>query len=189
MADKKINIPRKRLRKMIRGPLFWIVLALILVVAFGRISSKGATYTQVDTSTVLAEISQDQVESALVIDKDQKIQIVLKSGDSFNGATHLVASYVANEEQQITELLTSNPPSKTWNVKVPTTSFLESLLFSFAPFLLIGFLLLLFMSNSQGGNRIFSFGRSKAKLQSKRVQRTPLQMWLAPMRRLQNSVK
>jgi cell division protease FtsH len=32
--------------------------------------------------------------------------------------------------------------------------------------LLIGFLLLFFMSNSQGGNRIFSFGRSKAKLQS-----------------------
>ncbi len=167
MADKKINIPKKRLRKMIRGPLFWIVLALILVVSFGRISSKGATYTQVDTSTVLAEISQDKVESALVIDKDQKIQIILKSGDSFNGATHLQASYVANEEQQITELLTSNPPSKTWNVKVPTTSLLESLLFSFAPFLLIGFLLLLFMSNSQGGNRIFSFGRSKAKLQSK----------------------
>ncbi len=167
MADKKINIPKKRLRKMIRGPLFWIVLALILVVSFGRISSKGATYTQVDTSTVLAEISQDKVESALVIDKDQKIQIILKSGDSFNGATHLQASYVANEEQQITELLTSNPPSKTWNVKVPTTSLLESLLFSFAPFLLIGFLLLLFMSNSQGGNRIFSFGRSTAKLQSK----------------------
>lgn len=167
MADKKINIPKKRLRKLIRGPLFWIVLALILVVSLGRISGRGTTYTQVDTSTVLAEISQDKVESALVIDKDQKIQIVLKSGESFNGATHLQASYVANEEQQITELLTSNPPSKTWNVKVPTTSFLESLFFSFAPFLLIGFLLLLFMSNSQGGNRIFSFGRSKAKLQTK----------------------
>ena len=167
MADKKINIQRKRLRKLIRGPLFWIVLALILVISLGRISGSGATYTQVDTSTVLAEISQDKVESALMIDKDQKIQIILKSGDSFNGATHLEASYVANEEQQITELLTSNPPSKTWNVKVPTTSFLESLFFSFAPFLLIGFLILLFMSNSQGGNRIFSFGRSKAKLQTK----------------------
>jgi hypothetical protein len=33
MADKKINIRRKQLRKMARGPLFWIVLALIVVVA------------------------------------------------------------------------------------------------------------------------------------------------------------
>ena len=166
MVDKKIKLPRKRLRKLMRGPLFWIVLALVLVVALGRISGSGAAYTTVDTSTVLAEISQNKVESALIVDKDQKIQIILKSGESVNGATHLVASYVANQEQQITELLTSNPPTKTWNVKVPTTSFIATLFFSFAPFLIIGFILLLFMSNSQGGNRIFSFGRSKAKLQT-----------------------
>jgi cell division protease FtsH len=63
--------------------------------------------------------------------------------------------------------LTSNPPAKAWNVKVPTTSFLASLFFSFAPILVIGFLILLFMGNAQGGNRIFSFGRSKAKMQNK----------------------
>ena len=167
MADKKINIPRKNVRKLLRGPLFWIVLALVLVVAGGRISGSGATYTTVDTSTVLAEISQDKVESALLIDKDQKIQVVLKSGSSYNGSTHLESEYVANQEPQISELLTSNPPSKSWNVKVPTTSVLASLFFSLAPILLIGFLLLFFMSKAQGGNRIFSFGRSKAKMQSK----------------------
>jgi cell division protease FtsH len=177
MADKKKRLPTKRLstkrlRKLMRGPLFWIILALVLVSSLGRISGRGATYTAVDTSTVLAEISQNKVESALVIDKDQKIQIILKSGESVNGATHLVANYVANEEPQITELLTSNPPTKTWNVKVPTTSFLASLFFSFAPFLVIGFILLLFMSNAQGGNRIFSFGRSKAKLQSPEAPKT-----------------
>jgi len=167
MADTKIKLPRKRIRKLMRGPLFWIVLALILVVALGKVSGSGVTYTPVDTSTIINEISTNKVESALVIDKDQKIEVILKSGESVNGATHLVASYLSNEEQQITELLISNPPAKAWNVKVPTTSFLESLFFSFAPFLLIGFLLLLFMSNAQGGNRIFSFGRSKAKLLSK----------------------
>ena len=82
MADKKIKIPRKRVRKMMRGPLFWIVLALVLVVALGKISGSGATYTPVDTSTVLAEISQNKVESALVIDKDQKIQVILKKGET-----------------------------------------------------------------------------------------------------------
>ena len=167
MADTKIKLPRKRIRKLMRGPLFWIVLALILVVALGKVSGSGVTYTPVDTSTIINEISTNKVDSALVIDKDQKIEVILKSGESVNGATHLVASYLSNEEQQITELLISNPPAKAWNVKVPTTSFLESLFFIFAPFLLIGFLLLLFMSNSQGGNRIFSFGRSKAKLLSK----------------------
>ena len=107
MADKKIKLPRKRIRKLMRGPLFWIVLALILVVALGKVSGSGATYTPVDTSTIINEISANKVESALVIDKDQKIEVILKSGESVNGATHLVASYVANEEQQITELLIS----------------------------------------------------------------------------------
>ena len=166
MADKKIKIPRKRLRQLVRGPLFWIILALVLVVALGKISGSGPQYTPVDTSIVLSEIQQDKVDSALVIDKDQKIEIILKAPNSYEGSTHLVAEYVANEEPQITDLLTSNPPAKSWNVKVPTTSLLESLFFSFAPVLLIGFLILLFMSNAQGGNRIFSFGRSKAKLQN-----------------------
>ena len=115
----------------------------------------------------MAEISQNKVESALLIDKDQRIQLILKSGTTVQGSSHIQANYVANEEQQITELLTSNPPAKAWNVKVPTTSFLASMFFSFAPILVIGFLILLFMGNAQGGNRIFSFGRSKAKMQNK----------------------
>ena len=167
LTDKKIQVPRKRIRKVVRGPLFWIVIALLFVIAFGKISSSGATYTSVDTSTILAEISQNKVESALLIDKDQRIQLILKSGTTVQGSSHIQANYVANEEQQITELLTSNPPAKAWNVKVPTTSFLASLFFSFAPILVIGFLILLFMGNAQGGNRIFSFGRSKAKMQNK----------------------
>ena len=167
LTDKKIQVPRKRIRKIVRGPLFWIVIALLFVIAFGRISGSGATYTTVDTSTILAEISQNKVESALLIDKDQRIQIILKHGTTVKGSSHIQANYVANQEPQITELLTSNPPSKAWNVKVPTTSFLASLFFSFAPILVIGFLILLFMGNAQGGNRIFSFGRSKAKMQNK----------------------
>ena len=167
LTDKKIQVPRKRIRKVVRGPLFWIVIALLFVIAFGKISSSGATYTSVDTSTILAEISQNKVESALLIDKDQRIQLILKSGTTVQGSSHIQANYVANEEQQITELLTSNPPAKAWNVKVPTTSFLASMFFSFAPILVIGFLILLFMGNAQGGNRIFSFGRSKAKMQKK----------------------
>jgi len=114
MADKKMNLPRKRIRKLMRGPLFWIVLALIIVVALGRISGSGATYTSVDTSRILDEISKDKVDSAVVIDKEQKIQIILKSGETVNGANHLVASYVANQEPQITELLTS---PHMWQIK------------------------------------------------------------------------
>jgi cell division protease FtsH len=169
VVKKKLTFSKARIRKVLRGPLFWIVLALVLVSTFGRISSSGDKFTKVETSTILAAISANKVDSALVIDREQKIEVVLKSGNFVKGSKKLYASFVSGEEPQIIELLTSNPPPKKWDVKVPTQSFLMSLFLSFAPLLLIGFLLLLFMGNAQGGNRVFSFGKSKAKLQTKEM--------------------
>ena len=169
VVKKKLTFSKARIRKVLRGPLFWIVLALVLVSAFGRISSSGDKFTKVETSTILAAISANKVDSALVIDREQKIEVVLKSGNFVKGSKKLYASFVSGEEPQIIELLTSNPPPKKWDVKVPSQSFLMSLFLSFAPLLLIGFLLLLFMGNAQGGNRVFSFGKSKAKLQTKEM--------------------
>jgi cell division protease FtsH len=166
---KKITFTKARARKVLRGPLFWIILALILVSFFGRLSASGDKFTKVETSTILAAISANKVDSALVIDRDQKIEIVLKPGNFVKGSKKIYASYVSGEEPQIIELLTSNPPPNKWDVKVPTQSFFVSLFLSIIPLLLIGFLLLLFLGNAQGGNRVFSFGKSKAKLQTKEM--------------------
>lgn len=155
-----------------RGPLFWIVVAIVAVTIFGQISSAGNKYTQVKTSQILAAISQDQVDSALLIDKEQKIQIKLKSGFLIDGSSKVEASYITGEEPTLVDLLTSNPPPHSWSVKVGSQSFLVSLLFAFGPFLLIGFLFFLMMSNAQGGNKAFSFGRSRAKLQTDEVPKT-----------------
>ena len=168
-SKKKITFTKARARKVLRGPLFWIILALILVSFFGRLSSSGDKFTKVETSTILAAISANKVDSVLVIDRDQKIEVVLKPGNFVKGSKKIYASYVAGEEPQIIELLTSNPPPNKWDVKVPIQSFLASLFLSLIPLLLIGFLLLLFMANAQGGNRVFSFGKSKAKLQTKEM--------------------
>ncbi len=168
-SKRKITFTKARARKILRGPLFWIILALILVSFFGRLSSSGDKFTKVETSTILAAISANKVDSVLVIDRDQKIEVVLKPGNFVKGSKKIYASYVAGEEPQIIELLTSNPPPNNWDVKVPTQSFLASLFLSLIPLLLIGFLLLLFMANAQGGNRVFSFGKSKAKLQTKEM--------------------
>ena len=180
---KKIKIPKLKLKELsgkkkpakpspalakriLRGPLFWIVAALVAVSIFGQISTTGKEFTKVDTSVILNEISQDHVKSAIVIDRDQKVRVVLKDGELVDGASRLEASYVTGQEQLIVELLTSNPPSTNWNVEVPSQSFFVSLLLSILPIFLIIFLLMLFMGGGQGG-RVLSFGRSRAKLQNK----------------------
>jgi cell division protease FtsH len=175
MATKK-KLPRKkaqtRFQRLMRGPLFWIVGAIVAVTVFGQISAVGNKYTQVNTSQVLAAISQNQVDSALLIDKEQKIQLKLKSGILIDGSSKVEASYITGEEPTLIDLLVSNPPPHAWSVKVGSQSLLVSLLFSFGPFLLIGFLFFLMMSNAQGGNKAFSFGRSRAKLQTDDVPKT-----------------
>jgi len=155
-------------RKLFRGPLFWIIAALVAVSIFGQISATGEEFKKVETSVILNEISLNNVKSALVIDREQKVKVVLKDGEFVDGAAKIEASYVAGQEALIVELLTSNPPSENWDIEVPKQSLFVSLILSILPILLIIFLLLLFMGGGQGG-RVLSFGRSRAKLQNKEM--------------------
>jgi hypothetical protein len=165
--------PSTRMGRLFRGPLFWIIAAIFAVSIFGQITSAVNKYTTVLTSQALDAISTSDVESAVVIDKSQKIRLVLKAGKTINGSSKVEASYVARQEPTIIDALTSNPPTKGWNVDVPTQSLLVSFLFSFAPILIIGLLFFFMMSQAQGGgNGVFQFGRSRAKLQSNDVPKT-----------------
>jgi len=169
--DKKAakKVPTTRAGRIVRGPLFWIVIAILGVTIFGQISSVGNRYTEIGTSQALDAIAQSKVESALVIDRSQKLQLILKPGQLIEGSSKVESSYVARQEPTIIDSLTGNPPPKGWNVSVPSQSLFISFLFSILPILLIGFLFFFLMSNAQGGNKVFSFGKSRAKLQDNDV--------------------
>jgi cell division protease FtsH len=162
----KNNSDLKGFRGLARRPLFWILLGILVVSVTGRISSSNDGFTQVETSALLAAISKSEVESATIIDRRQLIRAVLKPGEVIKGATKVEAFYVSGQEPLVVELLTSNPPPRPWDVEVPRDSIFLSFLFSLLPILLIAFLLFFLLSRAQGGSRIFSFGKSRAKLQS-----------------------
>jgi cell division protease FtsH len=167
--DGAKKAPLTRPQKIFRGPLFWIIVAIFAVSIFGQISSAANRYTLVKTSQIVDAISQSHVESAVIIDKSQKIRLILTGGNTIKGSKKVEASYVARQEPTLVDALTANPPTKGWNVDVPTQSFLTSLFFTFGPILIIGFLFFLMMGQAQGGNRVFSFGKSRAKLQNNEV--------------------
>lgn len=171
-AEKKDGAkkaPQTRSQKILRGPLFWIIVAIIAVTVFGQITNAANRYTEIKTSQALAAISQSQVESAVLVDKSQKIRLILSGGNTIKGSTKVEASYVARQEPTLVDALTANPPAKGWSVDVPKQSFLTTFFFTFGPILIIGFLFFLLMSQAQGGNRVFSFGKSRAKLQNNDV--------------------
>lgn len=164
--------PATKINRIFRGPLFWIIFAIAAVTVFGQISGAGNSYTKVNTSQILDAIAQSQVQSATLIDKDQIIRIELKAGSTIKGASKVEASYVVRQEPTLVDALSANPPTSGWNIDVPKTSLIVSFLFSILPILLIGFLFFFFMSQSQGGNKVFSFGKSRAKLQTDDVPKT-----------------
>ena len=174
ITDKKPQRkkPQTRPQRILRGPLFWIIVAIVAVTVFGQVSAASNKYTKVTTSQVISAISKGEVDSALLIDKEQRIQIILKSGTQINGSSKVEANYITGQEPTLVELLVGNPPPHAWSVKIATQSLLISLFFSFGPILAIGFLFFLMMGQAQGGNRAFSFGKSKAKLQSNDVPKT-----------------
>jgi len=171
-AEKKDGAkraPQTRSQKILRGPLFWIVVAIFAVTIFGQITNASNRYTEIKTSQALAAISQSQVESAVLVDKSQKIRLILSSGNTIKGATKVEASYVARQEPTLVDALTANPPSKGWSVDVPRQSVFSTFFFTFGPILIIGLVFFWLMSRAQGGNRVFSFGKSRAKLQNNDV--------------------
>ena len=170
----KPNLPNSQngMRRLTRGPLFWIVLGILAVTFFGQISSAANRYTEVKTSQILDAIAKNEVSTATLVDKDQVIKVILNDGTKINGSSKVQASYVVRQEPNIIDALTSNPPAKGWNVVVPTQSLLVTFLFSVAPFLIIALLFFWMMSNANGGGKAMQFGRSRAKLQDDEAPKT-----------------
>jgi cell division protease FtsH len=52
LSDKKSvkKFPATRAGRILRGPLFWIVVAILGVSIFGQVSSVGNRYTEIGTS-------------------------------------------------------------------------------------------------------------------------------------------
>ena len=160
-------------RSLHKTPAFWILIAVLAFFLYGQFTSANATFKKVDTSVVLKAIADEQVKSEVVVDREQLIQITLKSGVKISDATRVEASYIVGQETQVIDLLKAHQPPQLWDVKVPRTSALMSFIMTIGPIILIVLVFLFFMNRMQGGGgRVMQFGRSKAKLMAKDTPKT-----------------
>src|SRR3954468_20443342 len=158
------------LKRYFRGPLLWILAfgALVLLVMYGI--NPGASYEKADTSTVVQAIQKNQVTSAQIIDKDQKIDVKLKNGKQ------LEANWVSGQGNTLANLLQQKADSgqlKSYNTTVPKQNVFLGLLFSFLPIVVVVLIFLFIMNQMQGGgSRVMNFGKSRAKLVTKDTPKT-----------------
>ena len=158
-------------KRILRGPIFWVALAVAFVLVGSSVFAGVGAPTQVDTSQAVSDINGGKVDTATITDRDQLLELTLKDGSKIR------TSYVTGQGVNLQELLQAKSDagqlSGGYNVVVPSENILVTLLFSLLPIAIVVFLLFFFMGQMQGGgNKVMSFGKSKAKLITKDMPQT-----------------
>jgi cell division protease FtsH len=155
------------IKRIVRGPVFWIVVVVLLALIVAQVMTSGAGYEKKDTSTVIDAIKNGDAKQVTLIDRDQEVRVVLDNGDKIK------ASYIEPQGQQLADLVEEVPPPDGQISEVPSQGWLVTVLFTFGPILLILGLLFFFMTQMQGGgSRVMNFGKSKAKVVTKDMPQT-----------------
>ncbi len=159
-------------KRIFRGPLFWIFAAFLAVMVIGQLVSSSSSYKSVDTGEVVQLIKDDgkDIKSATLIDPDQEIRIEKTDGTKIRA--HWVEGQGAALGDELQKLYAANKDLK-YNVENPKPSFIGQLFSTLIPFLLIAGVFLFLMNSMQGGgSRVMSFAKSRAKLVSKDTPKT-----------------
>ncbi|ROQ60591.1 membrane protease FtsH catalytic subunit [Rathayibacter sp. PhB152] len=153
-------------KRIFRGPILYVVLAIVAVwIGSSLITMSG--FRQISTQEGLQLLSDGKVDSAKIVDGEQRVDLTLAQDDGDNGK-QVQFYYVAPRGAEVVDAVTTAAPSDGYDDEVPQTNWFLSALGFLLPILLIGAFFWLMLSGMQGGgNRVMQFGKSKAKLVSK----------------------
>src|SRR5919197_6252889 len=156
-------------KRILRSWWLWGLLVLFVIFVLPNLISSGNSYPPVGTSTALKQISSHNVANAVVNDKEQSVDLTLKK--PVDGNSKITTQFPSDFTQTVTADLERAGVDFRTHVSKENTWL--SILVSLLPILLIVGVLFFVMSQVQGGgNRVMSFGRSKAKLVSKDTPKT-----------------
>lgn len=165
-------------KRYFRGPVMWIVLAVLAVVVLMQVVGSSGGYKTVDTGQVVQAINENKVESAkLTTGDEQTVKVQLKDGQKVEGSSKIQASYIGDQGVTIASTLQDKFQNKQipdgYTVSPSKQNPFVSILLSLLPFVLIVVVFLFLMNQMQGGgSRVMNFGKSKAKLITKDTPKT-----------------
>ncbi|MDV9191151.1 ATP-dependent zinc metalloprotease FtsH [Streptomyces sp. SR27] len=165
-------------KRYFRGPVMWIVLAVLAVVVLMQVVGSSEGYKTVDTGKVVQAIDKNQVKQAKVTTGDEQIvKIELVDGQKIDNSSKVQASYIGTQGADLADKLQqkfeAGQIEKGYTVSPTKQSPFVSILLSLLPFVLIVVVFLFLMNQMQGGgSRVMQFGKSKAKLITKDTPKT-----------------
>lgn len=165
-------------KRYFRGPVMWIVLAVLAVVVLMQVVGSSGGYKTVDTGQVVQAINDNKVEQAKITTGDeQTIKVQLKDGEKVDGSSKIQANYIGDQGVTLANTLQNKYENKQipdgYTVSPTKQNAFVGILLSLLPFVLIVVVFLFLMNQMQGGgSRVMNFGKSKAKLITKDTPKT-----------------
>jgi cell division protease FtsH len=146
------------LSDMAKNLILWLVIAVVLMSVFNSFSPSDTTSRQLDYSSFVKEVTQEQIREVRMDGK--VINGVKRTGEKF---TTIIP---APDPQLLNDMLNHNV--KVMGEKPEEPSLLTSIFISWFPMLLLIGVWVFFMRQMQGGGGkgAMSFGKSKARLMS-----------------------
>ena len=90
-------------KRLLRNPLIWILVAVLVYLTFSMLLDDTRGYTQVPTSVAVSQIDSGNVKDALVEDREQRLRLTLDQ--PLNGSTKIITQYPAQFSDTIVEKL------------------------------------------------------------------------------------
>jgi cell division protease FtsH len=158
-------------RRFLRGPIFWIAMAVIAVLVGSSLISGIGAPDEVDTGEAISDITSGNVDTATLIDRDQVLELTLRNGDEVR--SHFITGQGVELQNLLQEKTDAGQLPGGYNVVVPSENLLVTLFISLLPFALLILLMVFIFSQMQGGGgRLMNFGKSKAKAITKDMPQT-----------------
>ncbi len=146
------------MQKVLKSAGFYIVLVILIIFFANSYFSKPEQPKTVTLDKFVAEVKSGDVKEVEIKDRDNVINGVYRNGTEFK------ASYPSDYD--VAKLLLANKVKTKVDVNATTPWF--SILINFLPLILIvGIWLFMLQQMQGGGNKVMSFGKSKAKRMSK----------------------
>lgn len=152
--------------KLISGPWFWVLLAVLIAVPM-IFSNSLAASTRVDTNVGIRLLNDEKVVSAKIFDGDQRVDLELKE-DYVNAAGENqgknVSFYYVQPRATDVVAAMDNANLESYTDQPVQTNWFTSMLSFILPFVILVALFWFLMSRMGGGsNQIMNFSKSRAK--------------------------
>lgn len=144
------------MNKFFRNVSFYLLIIIIAISIIDYYSSRTTTKQEISYTQFLHAVEEQNVERVTIV--DNTIRGKLKDGQEFTTITPNDPALIAGLREKNVDIKAEQPPQPPW-----WTTIFSSIL---PMLLLIGVWFFIMQQTQGGGNRVMSFGKSRAKLHS-----------------------